>query len=75
MCVLKCIDKFWTGDEKDFFIKRIWPNKNFTSKKKSKLHLNKSGTTSLSSNFVKAISIILDWYEIEGNDKRNSAVE
>ena len=20
MCVLKCINKFWTGDEKDFFI-------------------------------------------------------
>ena len=42
---------------------------------KSKLHLNKSRTSILSSNFVKAFSNILDWHEMEGNNKGNCEVE
>ena len=34
---------------------------------KSKLHLNKSGASILSSSFVKVISDVLNWHEIEGN--------
>ena len=36
---------------------------------RSKLHLNKSGSIILSNNFVKAISSILHWYKIDGNNK------
>ena len=43
--------------------------------KKSKLHFNKSSISILSSNFVEAISNILDWHETKGNDEGNSEVE
>ena len=36
---------------------------------RSKLHLNKSGSIILSNNFVKAMSSISHWYEIDGNNK------
>ena len=35
---------------------------------KNELHLTKLRTSILSNNFVKAVSNILDWREIEGND-------
>ena len=39
------------------------------------MHFNKSSISILSSNFVEAISNILDWHEIKGNDEGNSEVE
>ena len=36
---------------------------------RSKLHLNKLGGIILSNNFVNAISNILHWYKIDGNNK------
>ena len=42
---------------------------------KSKLFLNESETSILSSNFVKAIFNILDWHEMKGTDKGSCEVE
>lgn len=42
---------------------------------KSKLHLNKSGTSIVRSTFARAISNILNWHEMEGNDQVNCKVE
>ena len=60
---------------KKYFFHRLNKTIHPRNTKKSKLHFNKSSISILSSNFVEAISNILDWHEIKGNDEGNSEVE
>ena len=60
---------------KQYFFHRLNKTIHPRNTKKSKLHFNKSSISIWSSNFVEAISNILDWHEIKGNDEGNSEVE